>query len=71
MLAVIFVGHGVKALQEAGAIAATPVGSFTAQPLGIYPTTQTLVAQAVLLVILVVGFVYGYVSARAGSAARA
>ena len=69
-LAVIFVGHGVKALQEAGAIAATPVGSFTAQPLGIYPTTQTLVAQAVLLVILVVGFAYGYLTARAGRAAR-
>ncbi|MET1085043.1 MAG: cytochrome c/FTR1 family iron permease [Burkholderiales bacterium] len=70
VLAVIFVGHGVKALQEAGAIAATPVGSFTAQPLGIYPTTQTLVAQAVLLVILVVGFAYGYITARAGRAAR-
>ncbi len=71
LLAVVFVGHGVKALQEAGAIAAAPIGAFTVQPLGIYPTTQTLTAQAALLVILLAGFVYGYFSARAESTAHA
>jgi high-affinity iron transporter len=70
LLAVVFVGHGLKALQEAGTVAATPIGSFTVQPLGIYPTTQTLTAQAVLLTILVVGFSYNYLTARAGRAAQ-
>jgi high-affinity iron transporter len=63
-LAIVFVGHGIRALQEAGVIAATPVGGIAVQALGIYPTSQTLVAQAVVLAVVVGGFAYGYLSAR-------
>lgn len=70
LLAVVFIGHGIKALQEAGEIAATPVGTFSVQALGIYPTRETLAAQVVLLVIVLGGFAYGYISARSGKPAR-
>ena len=62
LLAFAFTGHGVKALQEAGLIAASPVGSFSVDMLGVYPTFETLLAQA-LVALLIVG-AYGWTNAR-------
>ncbi len=47
-LAVVFTGQGIAALQEAGTISAAPLGSLRLPALGIYPTLQTLVAQALI-----------------------
>lgn len=49
-LAVVFTGQGIAALQEAGTIGADPLGSLRLPVLGIYPTLQTLAAQAVVTV---------------------
>lgn len=54
VLAVVFTGQGVVALQEAGAITATAVDFVRVPLLGIYPTVQTLLAQAVMVALSVV-----------------
>jgi high-affinity iron transporter len=64
LLAVIFTGHGVKALQEAGWIAASPVDTVHVRALGIYATLQTLLAQAVTLVIVSAAFAWTHFSNR-------
>lgn len=46
VLAVIFTGQGIAALQEAGSLPADPLGSMSLPLLGVYPTVQTLGAQA-------------------------
>lgn len=52
-MAVIFVGHGVAALQEAGVIGSTPV-SFIALPvLGVHPNAQGLAAQGAMLLLTI------------------
>lgn len=51
VLAVVFTGQGVAALQEAGTVAADPAGSLRLPLLGLYPTVQTLAAQALALVV--------------------
>ena len=52
VLAIAFTGNGIKALQEADLVAASPVAGVSVPLLGLYPTLQTMIAQA--LVILVV-----------------
>jgi high-affinity iron transporter len=55
LLAVVFAGQGVKALQEAGAIAATAIDFPRITVLGVFPTVQSLAAQAcVVLLVLAV-----------------
>lgn len=50
LMAFIFAGNGIKELQAAGWVPATPLGlSFQAPMLGIYPTLETLAAQAAML----------------------
>jgi high-affinity iron transporter len=62
-LAVVFTGHGVKALQEAGVIAASPL-DFTGLPaVGLYPTTETMIAQGIALLLVIAAFAW----ARAGN----
>ena len=56
-LAVVFAGHGVKALQEAGALPLEPVHFFEFSWLGIYPDGYSLSAQA--LVLLLIALFYG------------
>ena len=58
LLAVVFTGHGIKALQEADVIAASPVPGFSVSALGIYPTLQTIAGQLVVLLIIVVLFLW-------------
>jgi high-affinity iron transporter len=56
-LAVVLVGKGVAAFQEAGLIGITPVPAAPSIPiLGIAPTVEALGAQLALLVILILGF---------------
>jgi len=63
-LAVVLIGKGISALQEAGWIGATPLDFPRVELLGIYPTTQTLTAQALVALILVVGFGLNWFRAR-------
>ena len=51
-LAVIFTGQGIASFQESGVVGATFVSHVPTIPmLGIYPTIQTLVGQAILMVL--------------------
>jgi len=50
VLAVIFAGKGVAALQEAGKLPVSSVNFPTIDVLGVYPTLQTLGLQAVLVI---------------------
>jgi len=52
-LAVVFVGQGVSALQEASIITTNSVNFVTLPMLGIHPTYQSLLAQAAVIVLLV------------------
>lgn len=55
LLAVVFVGNGIAALQEAGVVQATLVDFVSAPLLGVHPTLQGLGWQAVALVAIAVG----------------
>lgn len=63
LLAVVFAGQGVAALQEAGKIPANVINFITAPALGIFPTVQSLGAQLVVLLIVIGGF---YFAGRGG-----
>lgn len=56
LLAVVFVGQGVAALQEAGSLPADLVAFPRVPVLGIYPTVQTLTAQVAALLLVIAGF---------------
>jgi high-affinity iron transporter len=57
VLAVVLAGKGVAGLQEAGILGVTPLrGIPRAEVLGLFPTAQTLSAQAAAIVVLVLGF---------------
>jgi len=53
-LSVVFAGHGVKALQEAGIFGTRPVAFFEFDWLGIHADAYSLTAQAVAIVAIVV-----------------
>jgi high-affinity iron transporter len=53
ILAVVFAGHGVAALQEAGLLGVTPLGSVSLPWLGVHPTAQGVAAQAFLVAAIV------------------
>jgi high-affinity iron transporter len=62
LLSIAFAGNAIRSLQSADVIAATPVHAgwarlpvFAAELTGIHPTTQGLIAQAVLLAIFALG----------------
>ncbi|MES2553330.1 MAG: cytochrome c/FTR1 family iron permease [Pseudomonadota bacterium] len=58
LLAVVFAGNGIAALQEAGMIDAHAVQHAISVPLlGIHPTAQGLTAQAVVLLLIIAGMV--------------
>lgn len=59
VLAVVLIGKGTAALQEAGYLPVTPwPGLPRSEFLGIYPTRETLVAQLVMIVAIGVGFIW-------------
>ena len=53
VLAIIFAGKGIAALQEAGVLTATPVEFIRIDLLGIYPNLQGLLVQLVLVILAV------------------
>jgi high-affinity iron transporter len=55
IMSISFIGAGIKELQEGNVVSVTPVpGIGSVDILGIYPTFETLLPQAILLVITVV-----------------
>ena len=56
VLAVVLIGKGVAGLQEAGWIGVHPVLAPRIEILGVFPTLETLLAQAVVLAIVLAGF---------------
>lgn len=64
LLAVIFTGHGVKALQEAGVIVASPIDAASVGALGFYPTIETAFAQAMALLLVIGAFVWTHAANR-------
>lgn len=69
VLAVVLAGKGFAALQEAGLIGVTPLDGFPRSPiLGVYPTLETLAAQAAMVLLLAIGFLYARRSAAAAGA---
>ncbi len=65
LMAVVFVGHGIAALQEAGVVGSTLVRFVTLPLLGIRPTAQGLAAQALVLAAIVAGVLASRSKARA------
>ena len=55
LMAVVFAGQGVAALQEAGAVGSTPVAFIKVSMLGIHPTLQSLGAQLLAGAVVVFG----------------
>ncbi len=60
VLAVVFAGKGIAALQEAGVINAYPVKMFSLPLLGIYPNLQALTVQGLTLALVLAGFAYNH-----------
>lgn len=70
ILAVVLAGKGIAALQEAGMLGIVPLsGVPRIQVLGLFPTTETVLAQMATVAILITGFYLNRRSAaRAGTA---
>jgi high-affinity iron transporter len=64
VLAVVLAGKGVAGLQEAGWVGATPLMAPRIDLLGIYPSTETVTAQGVVLLIALAGFFMNAYRAR-------
>jgi high-affinity iron transporter len=67
LLAVVFSGQGIAALQEAGKIGADGVSFISVPLLGIYPTLQTLAAQIVAIALGAAGLWWAGRTARAAA----
>jgi len=67
VLAVIFAGKGVAALQAAGQLPTDPLPISGIPALGIYPSVQGLALQLLLVVVIVASFLYGRVDDRPSS----
>jgi high-affinity iron transporter len=64
-LAISLVGQGVRALQEGGYVAASPIGVPSVPLLGVFGTAQTVTAQAIVLVLVMIPIVLERISRRA------
>lgn len=64
VLAVVLTGKGIAALQEAGWISAHTTHTPRIDLLGVFPSTQTLGAQLVVVIIILIGFFMNARSAR-------
>jgi high-affinity iron transporter len=59
VLAVVLIGKGTSALQEAGYISINPLAGFPrSELLGVYPTQEGVIAQVVMAVLLIIGFMW-------------
>lgn len=59
LMAVVFTGNGVAALQEAGMLPSTPVRFISVPVLGIHPTVQGLASQGLMVVLVIAGALAG------------
>lgn len=66
VLAVVFAGKGIAALQAAGKLPMTPAGLPSLPALGIYPNWQGLALQILIIVLIAMVFWYGSTNARRG-----
>lgn len=58
-LAVVLIGKGTSALQEAGYIAINPLAGFPrSELLGVYPTQEGVIAQVLMAALLIIGFLW-------------
>ncbi|HEV8151185.1 MAG TPA: FTR1 family protein [Gemmatimonadales bacterium] len=58
-MAFVFAGKGIAELQESGALSLTPLGWAPRIPaMGIYPTAESLAAQALLLLLALIGLAW-------------
>ena len=64
VLAVVLAGKGVAGLQEAGWLSASPIHWPRIEVLGVYPSAETTIAQAVVLAIALAGFALNSVKAQ-------
>ncbi|MDR1294939.1 MAG: FTR1 family iron permease [Bifidobacteriaceae bacterium] len=65
VMAVAFAGSGIKELQEGGVVSITPIDAVpSVDLLGIYPSAETLAAQAVVMILVITGFVLGLRTSR-------
>jgi high-affinity iron transporter len=64
LLAVIFAGKGIAALQEAGTLPVEPINFPGIPALGVYPDLLVLLLQAGLILIIAGVFVYTYSSVK-------
>ncbi|MEO8165796.1 MAG: FTR1 family protein [Betaproteobacteria bacterium] len=69
ILAVVLVGKGIAGLQEAGLLDVSIVTFPRIDVLGVFPTSQSLLAQAVVLVIGVLAFILNVRSGRVATTA--
>lgn len=60
VLAIVLIGKGARALQEAGVLGIRALEFPTVSWLAIYPTAQSLLAQLLVLACITFGFVYNY-----------
>jgi high-affinity iron transporter len=59
VLAVVLIGKGTSALQEAGYIAINPLAGWPrSELLGVYPTQEGVIAQVAMAVLLIIGFAW-------------
>lgn len=70
VLAVVFVGNGTAALQEAGFIPADRISFISIPTLGIHETTQAIAAQLVMLFLVVAAFSYNHFAEQRAQAQR-
>lgn len=71
VLAVVLAGKGVAGLQEAGWLSASPIAFPRVEVLGVFPSAETLVAQAIVIGVAVLGFWANAVFGRRSTAAAA
>jgi high-affinity iron transporter len=69
VLAVVMVGKGVAALQEAGVLGITPIAGPSLDLLGIHPSMQTMLAQLAVIAVIVVAVLFNARSSRSLRAA--
>jgi high-affinity iron transporter len=68
ILAVVLAGKGIAGLQEAGVLGVVPLADIPRiEILGLFPTTETVLAQVAAIVVLVAGF---WFNGRSAAAAR-
>ena len=68
ILAVVLAGKGIAGLQEAGILGVVPLANIPRiELLGLFPTTETVLAQTAAILVLVAGFWY---SGRSAATAR-